>query len=85
MPMENYSKYQQQIIRGYYKNRDSLALQRAQELVTELYLSEGKKRAKVWEQLAGHLAALKVPEAQIASLREKDKTELVAQFLQTKL
>jgi hypothetical protein len=85
MPMENYSKHQQQIIRGYYKNRDTLALQRAQELVTELYLSEGKKRAKVWEQLAGHLAALKVPEAQIASLRDKDKPELVAQLLQTKL
>ena len=43
MGMENYSKHQQSIIKRYYNNQDDIALQRAQELVTELYLTEGKK------------------------------------------
>ena len=49
--MPEYSKYQQKVISRYYDNRDAIALQRAQELVTELYLSEGKKRQKHWESL----------------------------------
>ena len=49
--MTNYSKYQQNIIKNYYENRDAIALQRVQELVTELYLSEGKKRQRHWEQI----------------------------------
>ena len=40
--MTNYSKFQQNIIKNYYENRDAIALQRVQELVTELYLSEGR-------------------------------------------
>jgi len=46
MAMENFSKYQQSIIKNYYKNRDDVSLQRAQELLTELYLAEGKKTRK---------------------------------------
>ena len=45
--MAERSKYQQNIIRNYYDNRENISLQRAQEIVTELYLSEGKKRQKV--------------------------------------
>ncbi len=44
--MEDYSRHQQSIIKRYYNNRDDIALQRAQELVTELYLAEGKKRGR---------------------------------------
>ena len=44
IPVRTYSKHQQKIIKNYYDNRDAISLQRAQELVTELYLSEGKKR-----------------------------------------
>ena len=40
--MAEYSKYQQKVIKRYYDNRDSIALQRVQELVTELYLASGK-------------------------------------------
>ena len=37
--MAEHTKYQQKVIRNYYDNRDGIALQRVQELVTELYLS----------------------------------------------
>jgi hypothetical protein len=61
MAMENYSKYQQSIIKNYYKNRDDVSLQRAQELLTELYLAEGKKLEKAWESLFTNLERLGIP------------------------
>ena len=58
--MAEHSKYQQKIIRNYYQNREAISLQRVQELVTELYLATGKKRAKLWDSLPGHLEKLGV-------------------------
>jgi hypothetical protein len=76
--MAEYSKFQQKVIKNYYENRDTLALQRVQELVTELYLSEGKKRIKHWDSLALHLGKLGVKPDVVAHLRQQDKPELVA-------
>ncbi len=80
--MAERSKYQQNVIRNYYENRDAISLQRAQELVTELYLSEGKKRAKYWETLVGHLEKLGVKPATIKHLVQQDDPQLVAQLVQ---
>ena len=63
--MAERSKYQQNIIRNYYDNRENISLQRAQEIVTELYLSEGKKREKYWKSLEGHLLKLDVKQQTI--------------------
>ncbi len=82
--MDKYTAHQQKVIKNYYKNRDDIAIQRVQELVTELYLAEGKKREKVWDSLAGHLEKLGLPADRIANLRKQNKPELVAQFVQTK-
>ena len=76
--MAEFTKYQQKVVQRYYDNRDDIALQRVQELVTELYLAEGKKRAKHWESLALHLGKLGVKPDVIAHLRKEDKPELVA-------
>jgi hypothetical protein len=81
--MSNYSRYQQNIIRKYYENRDGIALQRVQELVTELYLSEGKKREKHWQSLATHLEKLGVRPPQIEHLRKQDNPELVANLVKS--
>lgn len=80
--MAEYTKYQQKLIQRYYDNRDDIALQRVQELVTELYLSEGKKRIKHWESLALHLGKLGVKPDVIAHLRKEDKPELVASLVE---
>ena len=80
-----YSKYQQNIIKRYYENRDSIALQRAQELITELYLTEGKKREKVWDALSKNLEKAGVPAEHISHLRAEDNPELVAKLLSDKL
>jgi hypothetical protein len=77
----NRSRHQERIIKNYYQNRDVIGLQKAQEAVTELYLSEGKKRATIWKRLASHLAKIGLPEDQIAHLVESDDPEQVANVL----
>jgi sensor domain CHASE-containing protein len=74
------SKYQQNIIKNYYENRENIALQRVQELVTELFLSEGKKRQTQWDRLESHLLKLEVKQETIDALREKDDPQLVAKL-----
>jgi hypothetical protein len=79
--MAEFSKYQQKVIKRYYENRDSIALQRAQELVTELYLTTGKKRERHWDSLALHLGKLGVKPDVIEHLRSEDKPEKVATLI----
>lgn len=79
--MAEYTKFQQKVIKGYYDNREGIALQRAQELITELYLSEGKKREKHWDSLELHLGKLGVKPETIAHLRKQNKPELVADLV----
>lgn len=82
---QNFSKHQQNIIRNYYDNRESIAIQKLQENITELYLAEGKKRATVWKRVIGHLEKLKVPKAQIDHFVAKDDVTLIAKYLETLL
>ena len=72
---------QQKIIKNYYENREAISLQRVQELVTELYLSEGKKRQQHWKSIAGHLEKLGIKQQQIDHLVEQDNPELVANLV----
>jgi hypothetical protein len=83
--MENFSRYQQSVIKNYYKNRDAVSLQRAQELLTELYLADGKKRDKIWETLFTNLERMGVPADQIEHLRKERNPELVAKLIEKKL
>jgi len=76
--MAQYSKYQQKVIKNYYDNRETISLQKLQEFVTELYLSEGKKRKTYWERIVSHLQKLGVDQKTIDHLVAEDKPELVA-------
>ena len=82
--MAKRSSHQDKIIRNYYQHRDAIGLQRAQELVTELYLASGKKRARFWEQLKPHLAALNIAPETIEHLVQQDDPKLVAELLNKK-
>lgn len=81
---EKYTKYQQNIIRNFYENRDQIAVQKLQELVTELYLAEGKKRQKLWEQAEKHLGKIGLPKSQIDHLLENDDPSLLAKCIDKK-
>ena len=79
--MATFSRHQERIVKNYYRNRDAIGLQKAQEAVTELFLSEGKKRAQIWKRLAGHLEKVGLPQDQIKHLVEQDDPALVAEAL----
>ena len=80
--MTNYTRHQEKIIKRYYDQRSEIAVQRLQELIGDLYLSEGKKRQQHWKNIALHLESLKVPQPTIDHLRQQDNPELVASLLQ---
>lgn len=79
--MADYSPYQQKIIKRYYNNFDGIQYQRLSELVTELYLAEGKKRDRLWKQVGEALAKLKFPETRIAHLLDKRDPALLPGIL----
>ncbi len=79
--MTERTNYQKNIIRNYYDNRENISLQRAQEIITDLYLSEGKKRQKHWESLANYLQKLGVKPEAIDQLVKQDDPQAAAQLV----
>jgi hypothetical protein len=77
-----FSKHQQKIIKNYYDNRESISLQRLSELVTELYLAEGKGREKQWKYIVGALEKLAIPSDRIEHLRKQDNPALLAKLVE---
>jgi hypothetical protein len=63
--MADLTPYQQKIVKRYYDNSDSLATQKLAELVSDLYLSTGKKRQRVWASLESAMQKLGVPQVRI--------------------
>ena len=52
MAKTEYSSYQQSVISDYYKNMDSIMLQKLAELVSELFLAETEKnRSRLWQRV----------------------------------
>jgi hypothetical protein len=81
MAMENFSKHQQKIIKRYYENIDQISLQRLSELVADLYLSEGKKREKIWVTAAGCMEKLGLPKARIDHIVAQNDPEILAKVV----
>jgi hypothetical protein len=79
--IDDYTPYQQKIIKRYYANQDTVQLQRLAELVTELYLAEGKKRQRTWQSAAAAMQKLGVPQSRIDHLLAKNDPALVAQVV----
>src|SRR5438477_11912118 len=77
-----FTKHQQRIVKNYYENREAISLQRLSELVTELYLAEGKARERQWKYIIGALEKLGLPEERIEHLREKDDPKLLAKLVE---
>ena len=80
--MAERSKYQENIIKNYYKNAGAIGLQRLSELVTDLYLAEGKARAGVWKRITATLEKLKVPASRIEHVVKADNPTLLAKLLE---
>ena len=54
---------------------------RLAELVGELYLTEGKKKEKLWESAAAAMRKLGVPESRVEHLMKKEEPTLLAEVV----
>jgi hypothetical protein len=79
--LDDYSPYQQKIIKRYYKNQGPIQLQRLAEMVTELYLAEGKKRERIWTSIVTAMQKLEVPQSRIDHLVKQSNPALVAEIV----
>ena len=79
--MSEYTPYQQKIIKRYYDNQGTIQRQRLAELVSELYLAEGKKRERVWQAVAAAMQKLGVPQSRIDHLVKKNNPALIAEVV----
>jgi ATP/maltotriose-dependent transcriptional regulator MalT len=79
--MADHSEYQKKIIRRFYDNREQVDEQRLAELVTNLYLSEGKKRDKLWESARETMLRLKVPQKRVEHLLTAKDPALIAEVV----
>lgn len=79
MAKQEYSSHQKGIIQRYYDNKDTIALQNLQELVTELYLADSdKKKEKLWERAHKAMVKLKVPQQIMDHILAKGSVEILA-------
>jgi hypothetical protein len=76
--LDDYTRHQQGIIKRYYRNLDKIQVQRLSELVTDLYLAEGKKKDKLWESAGAAMKKLEVPQQRIDPLMGKKDPALLA-------
>ncbi len=81
MAQQDYTPHQQKIIKRYYNNQEPLMAQRLAELVSELYLSQGKKRQKAWASAVAAMQKLGVPQPRIDHLVKQDDPALVAELV----
>jgi len=77
----DYTPYQTEIIKRYYKNREESSAQKLAELTTDLYLAEGKKRQQIWKRVAAALSHLGVEPGKIEQMVNADNPVKLAEFV----
>lgn len=81
MAEREYTPYQQKVIQRYYEHRDQLDEQRLSELVTSLYLTGEKKRAKLWATARDLMTRLNVPPSRIEHVLRTGDPAILAEVV----
>ena len=76
--MAGFTPYQERVVKRYYQSRDQLAEQRLGELVSEIFLAEGKKRDQLWQNAAVALTRVGLPQSRIDHILEQRDPALLA-------
>lgn len=79
---QNYSPFQQKLIKRFYDNREDIDNTRLSDLVAELYLADGKKRERLWKQAGEVMERLGVPESRLAHVMKSADPALVAEVVE---
>lgn len=83
MARRDYSAHQQKIISNYYKNMDTIALSRLQDLVGQLYLAETEgQREKLWKRVEKAMDQLGVSSPVKMNILRQRSAEVLAKNLQ---
>ena len=81
MADREYSSYQKKIISRFYDSRDQMDEQRLSELVTNLFLATGKKRANFWVTAREAMERMEVPQSRIDHIVNSDDPALLAEVV----
>ncbi len=81
MADRDYSKYQKKVISRFYDNREQMDEQRLAELVTNLFLATGKKRANFWITAREAMERMEVPQSRIDHIVNSDDPALLAEVV----
>ncbi len=76
---QHLSAHQQKIVKRYYQQLDTIAVQRLSEIVSDLFLATGdaKKQEKLWAQVTTYLPKLDADETRTRRiLTQKDLNDL---------
>ncbi len=83
MSDRQYSAYQRSVINGYYTHKDTIMLERLQDLVGQLYLAEtDAKRARLWNRVQKAMANLGFPKGLADHILSKKDPQVLAKNLQ---
>jgi hypothetical protein len=78
---KDFTPHQQKIIRRYYSNQDTIQRQKLAELVTDLYLADGAKRAAIWKRAEAAMQKLSVPTKRIEHVVKSGDPAILAQVV----
>jgi len=78
---QHLSGYQQGIVKRYYNNLDNITMTKLQELVSDLYLAEGKKAENLWKKAETLLAKTDARGAEVRALIEKRDIKKLAEVV----
>lgn len=81
MAKQNLSRHQQGIVKRYYENRDTIMATKLSELVSELYLAEGKKADALWKRVRTALDNTKVEPKRIDAIIDAKDLEALARLV----
>ncbi|MDR1923310.1 MAG: hypothetical protein LBQ66_02955 [Planctomycetaceae bacterium] len=82
MATQDRTPYQEKIIKRYYENRKDIMSQKLEDLVSDLYLSEGKKRKQIWKRVSVALSNLGVSQVQIDYLVSSDNPAGLVRYIE---
>ncbi len=81
---QEYTKHQRKIIQRYYDNLDTIMLTTLQELVSEIYLAEGKRKKldQLWDRADKAMANIGVPPEIQAHILARRSPEILAKNIE---
>jgi len=76
------SNYQQKLVERYYKNLDTIMLNKLAEIVSDLYLADtSAKRDRLWKRAEKAMLNLKIQPALVRHIMTKKDVQVLAKNL----